>query len=287
MSDFDATVIGADIAGSSTAATHSRYVAMGDSQTEGVGDRDDQGGLRGLADRFAELLAAINPDLRYANLALRGKLARQVHAEQLGAALALRPDLVTVVTGFNDLLRPGFDADEVAGHLDAMFAALTAHGAVVATLTFPEVTRITPLARPIGGRVIALNHRIRACAQRHGVTVAETTPHAVVTDPRLWSPDRLHASPIGHQRIADALAHALRLPGADDRWTSPLQPALPERGVLAVAANELRWAATFLGPWLGRRLTGRSSGDGRTAKRPDLLPVCDRTAAATAATTDR
>ncbi|MEY7977661.1 hypothetical protein AB8O53_15245, partial [Streptomyces pilosus] len=40
-----------------------------------------------------------------------------------------------------------------------------------------------------------------------------------------------------------------------------------------LVAGELRWAAGFLGPWLVRRLTGRSSGDGRTAKRPALLPV--------------
>lgn len=262
---------------------YSRYVALGDSQTEGVGDGDDRTGLRGLADRLADRLAAIEPELRYANLAVRGKLAGQVRAEQLDAALALRPDLATVVAGFNDLLRPGFDADEVAGHLDAMFAALTGSGAVVATLTFPDVARITPLARPISGRVTALNQRLRAAAERHGVIVADTTPYAVVTDPRLWSPDRLHAGPIGHQRIADALAYALRLPGADDRWTEALPP-LPARAALSTAASELRWAATFLGPWLGRRLTGRSSGDGRTAKRPDLLAVRRRM---DAATTDR
>ncbi|MBF6300924.1 SGNH/GDSL hydrolase family protein [Nocardia amamiensis] len=255
-----------------TNGTYSRYVALGDSQTEGVGDGDDQTGLRGLADRLAERLAASNPELRYANLAVRGKLAGQVRAEQLEAALRLRPDLATVAAGVNDLLRPGFDADEVAGHLDAMFAELTAHGAVVATVTFPDGARITPLARLISGRVTALNQRIRASAERHGVIVADTARHAVVTDPRLWSPDRLHASPLGHQRIADALAHALQLPGSDDSWSRPLGPPLPVPGSLA---DELRWAATFLGPWIGRRLTGRSSGDGRTAKRPDLLPVRD------------
>ncbi|MCP2288373.1 GDSL-type esterase/lipase family protein [Nocardia amikacinitolerans] len=261
---------------------YSRYVALGDSQTEGVGDGDDRIGLRGLADRLAERLAAIEPDLRYANLAVRGKLAGQVHAEQLAAALALRPGLATVVAGFNDLLRPGFDADEVAGHLDAMFAALTGSGAVVATLTFPDVARITPLARPISGRVAALNQRIHAAARRHGVIVADTTHYAVVTDPRLWSPDRLHAGPIGHQRIADALAYALRLPGADDRWTEALRPPPAARGTLSTAVSELRWATTFLAPWVGRRLTGRSSGAGRTAKRPDLLPVRGRANTASA-----
>ncbi|WP_353620282.1 SGNH/GDSL hydrolase family protein [Streptosporangium nondiastaticum] len=161
----------------------SRYVALGDSQTEGVGDGDDVTGLRGRADRLTEHMARHNSGLLYADLAVRGRLAGQVHAEQLAPALALRPDLATVVAGVNDLLRPRFDADEVAGHLEAMFAALTARGTRVATLTFPDVARITPLARPVSHRVTALNHRIRQAAHRHGVAVAETGHHAVVTDP--------------------------------------------------------------------------------------------------------
>ncbi|WP_316761496.1 SGNH/GDSL hydrolase family protein [Streptomyces herbicida] len=249
-----------------------RYVALGDSQTEGLGDGDDIGGLRGWADRLAELIAGGNPDLLYANLAVRGRLAGQVRAEQLAPALAMRPDLATVVAGVNDVLRPRFDADEVAAHLEAMYAALRGQGARVATLTFPDVSRITPLARPLAHRVLALNDRIREAAGRHGVVVAETSHHAVVTDPRLWSPDRLHASPLGHERIAAAMAHALELPGSDDSWTRPL-PHGRTPSALRAAGAELRWAGSFLGPWLVRRIRGRSSGDGRRAKRPALLPV--------------
>ncbi|MEU6882395.1 SGNH/GDSL hydrolase family protein [Streptomyces sp. NPDC046712] len=253
---------------------YTRYVALGDSQTEGLGDGDDVTGLRGCADRLAELIADSSPGLTYANLAVRGRLAGQVRAEQLGPALALRPDVATVVAGMNDLLRPRFDADEVAGHLEAMFAELTAQGAKVATVTFPDAARIIPLARPVSGRVIALNARIREAAGRHGVAVAETYPHPVVTDARLWSPDRLHASPLGHERIAAAVADALELPGSSDAWTRPLpdRPSTPAAGMRAVL-GELGWAAAFLGPWVGRRLRGRSSGDGRTAKRPEPAPV--------------
>ncbi|QES48271.1 lysophospholipase [Streptomyces venezuelae] len=249
-----------------------RYVALGDSQTEGLGDGDDSTGLRGFADRLAEHLAAVNPGLRYANLAVRGRLAGQVRAEQLEPALALRPDLATVVAGVNDLLRPRFDAAQVAGHLEAMFAELTSAGVRVATVTFPDVGAVVPLARPLRPRVSELNSRIRAAASRHGVTVAETGRYAVAADPRLWSADRLHAAPLGHERIAAALAHALGLPGSDDGWTRPLPP-LPPRPAHRVAAAELRWAAGFLAPWLARRLTGRSSGTLRTAKRPDLRPL--------------
>ncbi|MBB5122503.1 lysophospholipase [Streptomyces eurocidicus] len=253
-------------------SSYLRYVALGDSQTEGLGDGDDLTGLRGWADRLAERLAAAEPALRYANLAVRGRTAAEVRAGQLAPALALRPDLATVVAGVNDLLRPGFDAAEVAGHMEAMFAELTAAGAHVATLTFPDPGKIIPIARPLRSRALELNARIRAAAARHGVTVAETGGHAVTTDPRLWSADRLHATPLGHERIAAAMADALRLPGSDGTWALPLPPRPVPAGWQAAAA-ELRWAGTFLGPWLVRRLRGRSSGDGRTAKRPGLLPL--------------
>jgi lysophospholipase L1-like esterase len=250
---------------------YERYVAIGDSQTEGVGDGDDRTGLRGWADRLAARLAEANPGLRYANLAVRGKLAGEIHAEQLAPALELKPDLATVVAGLNDVLRPKCDVDLVAGHLEAMFASLTAAGATVGTLTFPNVAKIAPMAKPLVPRVLALNSRIREAAARHGVKVVETFAVDVTTDARIWSSDRLHASPLGHQRIADSMAHALALPGADDSWTHPL-PVLPPADRLTVIRTELRWLTGFLGPWLGRRLRGVSSGTGREAKRPELTP---------------
>ncbi|MFC8760395.1 SGNH/GDSL hydrolase family protein [Streptomyces sp. NPDC057193] len=251
-----------------------RYVALGDSQTEGVGDGDDTIGLRGFADRLAERIAVVSPEVRYANLAVRGRLAGQVRAEQLGPALALRPDVATVIAGVNDLLRPRFDPDETAAHVEAMFAALTAAGARVATVTIPDITRIAPIARPVAPRIAALNDRIRLAAARHDVALAETSPHAAATDPRFWATDRLHASPLGHDRISAALAHALGLPGSDDSWTQALAPSSSTTvGAMRTAATELRWAAGFLGPWLLRRLRGQSSGDGRAARRPELLPV--------------
>ncbi|MFF4321513.1 SGNH/GDSL hydrolase family protein [Streptomyces sp. NPDC001568] len=255
-----------------TETGYARYVAIGDSQTEGVGDGDDVVGLRGFADRLAEHLAAANPDLLYANLAVRGRLAGQVVAEQLDQALALRPDLVTVIAGVNDLLRPGFDAARVAGRLEEAFAALSAAGAQVATATVPDIGRIAPAARPLRPRVLALNAHIREAAARHGVVVAETGLSAVAADPRLWAVDRLHAGPLGHARIAAALAEALGVPGSDGSWSHPL-PARPAPSALRTVSTEVAWAAGFLGPWLGRRLRGRSSGDGRTAKRPALLPM--------------
>ncbi|MGW6025011.1 SGNH/GDSL hydrolase family protein [Streptomyces sp. NPDC055099] len=255
-----------------TTHAYARYVAIGDSQTEGVGDGDEVHGYRGWADRLAEILAEGNPGFGYANLAVRGRLTARIKAEQLAPALALRPDLVTVMAGMNDLVRPGFDAARVAGDIEDMFTELTAAGARVATVTFPDLGRISPLARRALPRVLDLNARTRAAADRHGVVVLDTFPHRVTTDPRLWSTDRLHASPLGHARIAAGMADALGVPGHQD-WTRPLLPPAPPVSALRAVVAETSWFAGFMGPWLWRRVRGRSSGDGRAAKRPELGPV--------------
>jgi lysophospholipase L1-like esterase len=249
-----------------------RYVAIGDSTTEGLDDPyPDGSGYRGWADRLAGRLAELEPGLRYANLAIRGRLSAQVHAEQLEPALALAPDLVTVVAGLNDALRRGFDLAATAGHIEAMIAPLRDTGATAVTFTFPDPAPVMPLARLARPRLRALNERIRGIGARTGAIVLDLERHPVASDPRLWSIDRLHANSDGHARIAAGLAHVLELPGADPTWDAPL-PAAVKRGVGRIVADELAWSGTYFVPWLIRRARGRSSGDGVTAKRPDLVP---------------
>lgn len=250
---------------------YTRYVAIGDSLTEGLGDPDAAGGHRGWADRLAEILAGHQPDMVYANLAVRGKTAAQIRAEQVLPALELKPDLVTVMAGMNDLVRSGFDAASVMTDIEEMFARLTASGARVATVTFPDLGKVSPLARRVLPRVLDLNARLRDTAERYGVAVLDVFVHPVTTDSRLWADDRLHASRLGHARIASGMAHTLGVPGHDG-WAEPLPPQPPVPALRAVGA-EVRWAVDFLAPWLWRRLRGRSSGDGCTAKRPALGAV--------------
>jgi lysophospholipase L1-like esterase len=252
--------------------TYQRYVALGDSQTEGLGDWDEIAGYRGWADRLAGQLALANPGLQYANLAVRGLGIAQIRAGQLEPALALQPDIATVLGGMNDLIRPGFRAAEVVAEMEEMFAALTAASAVVATITLPDIGKIAPLAKRLRPRVIDFNARLTAAADRHGVLVADTYPHAFATDSRMWSADRLHASPIGHARIAAAMGQMFGLPGSDGSWTLPLDPQARPTAWQATR-TELTWIGSFLAPWAYRRLRGRSTGDGRTAKRPHLTPV--------------
>jgi lysophospholipase L1-like esterase len=257
-----------------TPVRYRRYVAVGDSTTEGIDDPDGVGGFRGWADRLAERLAATNPGLLYANLAIRGRRAAAIRAEQLAAAVAMEPDVATVVAGMNDVLRRRFDALAVAAEVEAMQAALIDAGATVLTFSLPDPGSIMPLARTVRGRVDALNDALRAVAGRTGAVLVDLGAIPVAGDVRLWSVDRLHANPHGHERIAAALAEALRLPGTDGSWADPLPaPVATRRPQHQIVAAELSWLRTYALPWVVRHAQGRSSGDGITAKRPVLTPI--------------
>jgi hypothetical protein len=91
----------------------------------------------------------------------------------------------------------------------------------------------------------------------------------MASDPRFWSDDRFHANSEGHRRIFEALADALELPGADGRWAEPLPPQRP-RSLLEKARDEWSWQRRHFLPWIARHARGRSSGDGREPKQPEL-----------------
>jgi lysophospholipase L1-like esterase len=251
------------------APRYERYVAIGDSTAEGLDDPDGRGGYRGWANRLAERLAALQGGVLYANLALRGRRARQIRDEQLAPALAHRPDLVTLACGTNDVLRPRFDAAEFQADVCAIQRAFVERGAVVLSFTLPDLTPVMPVARPLAGRIRAMNQALKQASRQSGARLVDIADHAKSSDPRLWSEDRLHANSRGHALVAHALAHALGLPDADASWRDPLPPAAP-LGPRARVAAELRWCQRHLMPWLWRHARGRSSGDGRRPKRPEL-----------------
>jgi lysophospholipase L1-like esterase len=249
-----------------------RYVAVGDSSTEGLDDPDGAGGFRGWADRFAEHVAAASPGLHYANLAVRGKSAGEIRASQLAPAMAMRPDLATVVAGMNDLLRSKWDAKRVAGEVGEMISGLRSVGATVITFTIPDVSRRMRLGRTLTEKTAALNVEIHAIAEKTGAVLLDLATYELADDPRMWAVDRIHGNPDGHARIAAALAHLLDLPGATaGSLTEALPPHVLRRRELL--RQDLEWVARYVAPWAWRRLRGRTTGDGITAKRPVLMPV--------------
>ncbi|MBB3050952.1 lysophospholipase L1-like esterase [Prauserella isguenensis] len=242
-----------------------RFVALGDSFTEGVGDDDPDypNGVRGWADLVAESLAAANPALGYANLAVRGRLLHQVVAEQLDPALALHPDLVTLYAGGNDLMRPRPDIDGLAEIYDEAIGKLAATGATVVLFTGVDGVA-DPVFRKMRGRTAVYNEHVRLIAARHRALVVDMWAMRVLRDRRMWSDDRIHLGPDGHRTVATAVLDTL---GAG-HTLRPVDLPIPADAPAQRRSENLRWLRTHVVPWIHRRLTGTSSGDGVTPKRP-------------------
>jgi lysophospholipase L1-like esterase len=249
-----------------------RYVALGDSSTEGIDDPDGAGGYRGWSQRLAEKIAAAQGGLLYANLAVRGLTTAQIRARQLGPALALRPDLATLFCGTNDVTGWRFEAAKAADDIEQMQRQLRAAGATVLSFTLPDLAPLMPVARLISPRIAALNEALAAASRRTGSILVDFAAHPSATDLRLWSEDRIHANADGHARIAEALAHALKLRGSDAAWQQSLPP-MPAPTRRQWWKAEARWVARHLLPWAWQGMRGRSSADGRKPKRPELAPV--------------
>ncbi|MEJ3404093.1 SGNH/GDSL hydrolase family protein [Rathayibacter sp. YIM 133350] len=248
----------------------SRYVAIGDSFTEGIGDPEPRvaGGHRGWADRVAEVLSRSNPDFAYANLAVRGKLIQQIIDEQIEPALELRPDLITVCAGGNDVIRPGSDPDLVSAKFEALVSRLSRDRATVLIFTATDVG-FSPVFRGIRGKVAIYNENIRAIAARYDCIVADQWSLAEIQDTRFWAPDRLHLNALGHHEVARLVLAALNVPNS----LEPMKPEpVPTSTWRRARTEDLHWAREYLVPWVLRRIRHQSSGDNVLPKRPIAAP---------------
>jgi lysophospholipase L1-like esterase len=253
-----------------------RFAAVGDSFTEGMCDPDPDrhDAYVGWADRLAARLAAHarahGRPFGYANLAVRGRLLADIVGPQLDEALTMEPDLVSIVGGGNDILRPRADLDALAGRLESAVARVRQAGADVLLAT-PVDPREAPLVRHTRGRAAVHAANIFAIARRHDAYVIDQWSMASLRDWRMWAEDRIHMTSEGHRRVALNALWALGFPDDED-WRAPL-PAAPQLSRRETARANAAWARTYVAPWVQRRLRGRSSGDAVAAKRPDLVPV--------------
>jgi lysophospholipase L1-like esterase len=244
-----------------------RYVALGDSFTEGLDDPYPDGSMyRGWADLVATRLAVDVPGLVYANLAIRGRKLGPVVEEQVPVALGLEPDLVSFAAGGNDVLRRSFDAVAVTTLYVDTVKRLRGDGADVIVFKFAELNERLPGRNLVRARAELLNRTVEETSAATGAYLVDLWGDDAFRDPAMWSVDRLHLNPYGHRRVA---AHVLTVLGIEpdpDWWAAP--PPAPRRSL----TDDARWFGTHFAPWVRRRLTGRSSGDDRAAKRPTLGP---------------
>ena len=235
----------------SRATRFARYVALGDSSTEGIGDPDGNGGYRGWSRRLAQQIADLQGSLEYANLAVRGWTTNEILRAQLRPALALRPDLATVFSGTNDLVSRRLDVPAITRDMETMQRALIEGGATVLTFTLPVRSGVLPIARLLAPRIHAINEAIRGAAATTGAILIDFSDCPIGSD----------------TRIAEALADALALPGSDDSWCQ-VPPAAPRRSLGEWLAGEAEWTREHLVPWITRGMRTHPPEFGPDRTRP-------------------
>ncbi|KRC61954.1 GDSL family lipase [Agromyces sp. Root81] len=246
------------------------YAAIGDSFTEGVGDELPDGSVRGWADFVAlGLAAAAREPVGYANLAIRGRKLGPIIDEQLDPAIALRPELLSFNGGGNDMLRPRMDEQVTASRFRDAIQRIQAEGIHVLMLSGANPTDHLPMGKVFDARGARLTAALVDLADVPGVTFVDNFNDHGLRDIRYWSPDKLHLNALGHARVASNVLTALGVAvpaewGVEEVAAAPVGPR---------SRNTAAYYREFVLPWIGRRLTGRSSGDGRMAKRPTLEPV--------------
>lgn len=251
--------------------TWRRYVAIGDSLTEGLDDTNPDGTPRGWADRFAQHLAdAAGEPIQYANLAIRGRLLGPIIAEQVEPALSLQPDLVSLWGGGNDILRPRADVDAISAELERAVVRLQRDGVEVIIGTGIDA-KGSPLVELTRSRTALFNANLWSIARRTGAYVIDVWGMRSVKDWQMWGPDRIHLNGLGHERVAQAALAAVGLTPRDG-WDDPL-PLLPPKTRREWLEWQANWARDYAGPWLGRRIRRTSSGAGRSAKLPQYVSV--------------
>jgi lysophospholipase L1-like esterase len=221
-----------------------RFVALGDSLTEGVGDPVGGGRLRGWASRLADGLARFDPHFAFTNLARRSLRTQKILADQLPRALELKPDLVGALVGMNDLMQTDFDRVIFEAELEELVSRIQDSGATVLMASFPDVSKYILAPRrvrePIHERLKAASDVTRAVAVRHDSVFADVwgLPDAQGRD--ILSIDRMHPNARGHLLLARAFALLL---GQKAGRTIELPEPQRARVISLESARHLRWLA--------------------------------------------
>jgi lysophospholipase L1-like esterase len=247
-----------------------RYVALGDSITEGLCDPVVGTGepWYGWADRLATILDGHarlrgNP-FEYANLGVRGRRVGDVVTEQVPQAIALGADLVSVLVGGNDLMLPNADPDALADTLETGVAQLRASGADVLLATCFD-PRFSFLLSPFRGRAAVYNANLWSIARKHGTFTLDLWGVRELQTGSMWAEDRIHLTPAGHRLLAASAARCLGVPYFEVPASTPVTAAPP------APLSGLGWVRRHALPWLTRRMRHRSTGDGMSAKLPRLI----------------
>lgn len=238
-----------------------RFVALGDSVTEGLGDtsRMPKGEYLGWAARLAMLLSKRNgvDGMQFMNLAVRSRRVKDMR-KQVDRALEMNPDLVSLLVGANDLVLARVDVGALASELETQVMRLRAAGIDV-LLGTPFLPR-RRAARVVAGRFAGFNSHIRKIALRHDCMLIDIDTIPEIGDLDMWAEDRVHLLSAGHRLLAYRAAEVLGVPHA--ATLGSLEHALHSDGDDTSTTSEIAWLRDYALPWMWRRVRGRTAGDG-------------------------
>jgi acyl-CoA thioesterase I len=186
------------------------YVALGDSTVEGIGATSPSASY---VSRLHSRLRTVYPRASVANLGLGGATAADVVTGQLERAVLLRPHLVTLSIGPNDITGR-VPVQDYEGHVDTIFRRLTQEtSAVVVANLLPDLA-VTPRFRgreaapAVGGLTVRFNEALTRAARSYGVEVVDLYQPSRAEIPRrpeLVAADGYHPSDLGYARWAELL----------------------------------------------------------------------------------
>jgi lysophospholipase L1-like esterase len=229
-----------------------RIVTLGDSITIGMGD-PQPGGPKKAWRGWARLLADGLGNAELHNLAVLGAQAKHVERDQLPMALALKPDIATVVVGINDTLRAGFAPERTGQAFARTVGALRANGVEVLTMRLPDPGRMfglpEALARPLSRRMRGVNSELDRVAVHFGTLHWDASNDPETYDRLNWSVDRLHPNERGHRLIACRFWDLLAAAGHELGERPDPTPTSPP----PARRDEVMWMATKGTKWFLRR----------------------------------
>lgn len=187
-----------------------RFVAIGDSVTEGIGDEVEGIALKSWVNHFVQLC---ENDIEYANFAKRGLVTKEIQSQQLEKALTFNPDLVSLIAGANDVLKGRWNHDAYKNDMEFMIDTLSKAGADIIIANLPDFTVRLPFAsekkQVIKEQLLEANEVIHSLSREYKLHHVDFWNHHLVNDNTLWSKDLIHPNSKGYVKVAELIFSSL------------------------------------------------------------------------------
>ncbi|HFJ9516749.1 TPA: SGNH/GDSL hydrolase family protein [Bacillus tropicus] len=187
-----------------------RFVAIGDSFTEGIGDEVEGIALKSWVDHFVELCAF---DIEYANFAKRGLVTNEIRSQQLEKALTFKPDLVSLIAGANDVLKGRWNHQAYKNDMEFMIDKLSKTDADIIIANLPDFTVRLPFSsekkQMLKEQLLEANEVILSLSREYKLHYVDFWNNHLVNDNMLWSTDFIHPNSKGYVKVAELIFNSL------------------------------------------------------------------------------